>query len=389
MRFSSAIGIEADPTAAARAALARVRDELGASVDLVLAFGSGHSADAFEQQLARVRRELPGALALGCSASGTIGAGRELEGTHGLALLAARLPGVRCTPFAFEAGASPSPQELRRALAAADEPPAGILLLADPFSLDAEAWLERVNALLPGRAAVGGLASGGMQPGDHVLCAGERAQRAGLVGVALHGALALDTIVAQGCRPIGVPLFVTRARNNLVLELDGRSPLALLQELFENAAPEDRPLFRGSLFAGLEMREGRTQYGQGDFLVRNIAGVDPQSGAIAIAAPVRESQILQFQLRDRRASAQDLERRLEAYRRAHDASALRGALLCSCVGRGAALYGQPDHDSRAFKRALGDVPLGGFFGNGELGPVEGRLYLHGYTSAIGLFRTLD
>jgi small ligand-binding sensory domain FIST len=388
MKFSAALGVEPDPSAAARAALGRVSEQLGGPADLVLAFGSAGPA-AFEQQLAAVRRAEPGALVLACSASGVIGAGRELEGASALSLLAARLPGVHCTPFAFEPDAAPSPQELRGALCAQDAAPAAILLLADPFSLDAEAWLERINALLPGRAALGGLASGGAQPGDHVLCAGERVLRSGLVGAALHGALALDTIVAQGCRPIGVPLFVTRARGNLVLELDGRSPLALLQELFDAAAPEDRPLFRGSLFAGLEMREGRTHYGQGDFLVRNIAGIDPQSGALAVAAPVREQQILQFQLRDRRASAEDLERHLETYRRAHDPAGLRGALLCSCVGRGAALYRQPDHDSRALGRALGDLPLGGFFGNGELGPIEGRLYLHAYTSAIGLFRQLD
>jgi small ligand-binding sensory domain FIST len=137
------------------------------------------------------------------------------------------------------------------------------------------------------------------------------------------------------------------------------------------------------------MREGRTQYGQGDFLVRNIAGIDPQTGAIAVAAPVREQQILQFQLRDRRTSAEDLEQRLARYRQERDPAAARGALLFSCMGRGAGLYGRPDHDSLAFKRALGDVPLGGFFGNGELGPVEGRTYLHAYTSAFGIFRQVD
>jgi small ligand-binding sensory domain FIST len=332
-----------------------------------------------------VQRELPAAVLLGCRASGIVGGGREIEGPHALSLLAARLPGVRVQPFAFEPEAEPGPEELRALLGT----PAALLLLADPFSLHAETWLERLDAALPGCPALGGLASGGAQPGAHVLCAGERVQRAGLVGVALHGALALDTIVAQGCRPIGVPLFVTRASGNVVLELDGRSPLALLQELFERAAPEDRPLFRGSLFAGLEMREGRPQYGQGDFLVRNIAGIDPKRGAIAIGGPVREQQILQFQLRDRRTSAEDLEQRLQRYRRERDPAAARGALLFSCVGRGSGLYGQPDHDSRAFKRTLGDIPLGGFFGNGELGPIDGRTYLHAYTSAFGIFRSLE
>jgi small ligand-binding sensory domain FIST len=380
MRWASALGLDAEPLAAARGALAQLHAALDGPADLVLVFGSG---PGLGDQLGLVRRELPNAVPLGCSAAGIVGGGREIEGAHALSLLGARLPGVRAAPFHFAPEAQPAPEELRARLG----DPAALLLLADPFSLDAEAWLEHLNAALPGCPTVGGLASGGAQPGDHLLCAGERVLRAGLVGVALHGALELDTIVAQGCRPIGVPLFVTRASGNLVLELDGRSPLVLLQELFEAAAPEDRPLFRGSLFAGLEMREGSTHYGRGDFLVRNIAGIDSRSGAIAIGAPVRAQQILQFQLRDRRTSAEDLAQQLERYRRERDAGAARGALLFSCVGRGLGLYRQPDHDSRAFKRALGDVPLGGFFGNGELGPVEGRTYLHAYTSAFGIFRS--
>src|SRR5262245_4831305 len=382
MKWASALGVDADPETALRAALERVTADLGGHPELLLAFGSD---PAFGAQLELAQRRLPGTVALGCSASGIVGGGREIEGARGLALVGARLPGTRIAPFAFEPEPLPAPEALRAALGS----PAALLLLADPFSFESEGWLERLHAALPGCPAVGGLASGGAQPGDHVLCAGERVQRAGLVGVALHGPLALDTVVAQGCRPIGVPLFVTRARGNLVLELDGRSPLALLQELFASAAPQDRPLFQGSLFAGLEMREGRTEYGQGDFLIRNIAGIDSQSGALAIAAPVHEQQILQFQLRDRRTSAEDLEQRLAHYRSARDPAAASGALLFSCIGRGVGLYGQPDHDSVAFRRALGDVPLGGFFGNGELGPVEGRTYLHAYTSAFGIFRAAD
>jgi small ligand-binding sensory domain FIST len=400
MRWTSAIRAEpsarkgaarsAEGTAAAHALATSARDGLGDRADLALVFASGHHAAGFPRLVEDLRRELPGAVLVACTASGVIGGGRELEGASAVSLVAARLPGTRVLPFALDRQLAPSPEELRGALEVErGRAPAALLLLADPFSFHAEAWLESLHAAFPGCPAIGGLASGGAQPGDHVLCAGERVVRGGIAGAALYGALALDTVVAQGCRPIGAPLFVTRARDNLVLELDGRSPLALLRELFESAAPEDKPLFRGSLFVGLEMREGRSQYRRGDFLVRNIAGIDAQSGAIAVAAPVREHQILQFQLRDRRTSAEDLDDCLERYRRSQDPAAVRGALLFSCVGRGAGLYGEPDHDSLAFKRALGDVPLGGFFGNGELGPVDGRTYLHAYTSAFGLFRALD
>jgi small ligand-binding sensory domain FIST len=208
-------------------------------------------------------------------------------------------------------------------------------------------------------------------------------RRDGIVGVALRGPLCIDTLVAQGCRPIGQPMFVTRCRGQLLEEVDGRPPLEALNELFAAAAPEEQELFRHSLFLGLEMRPERERYARGDFLIRNLVGVEPESGALSVAALLRERQVVQFHLRDARSAAADLAERTARYE--HGAQA-RGALLFSCLGRGRHLYGEPDHDTRLFRERVAEVPIGGFFCNGEIGPVEGRSFLHGYTSAFAIFR---
>jgi small ligand-binding sensory domain FIST len=161
----------------------------------------------------------------------------------------------------------------------------------------------------------------------------------------------------------------------------------VLQALFDGVDDRDRELFRTSLFLGIEMKEALSEYRQGDFLVRNLVGLDARSGALVVGARLHDGQVVQFHLRDAETSTRDLEERLARYRSAWAAPPSgAGALLFSCLGRGQHLYGQPDHDSAAFERHLGRIPLAGFFCNGEIGPVEGRTFLHGYTSAFGIFR---
>jgi small ligand-binding sensory domain FIST len=230
------------------------------------------------------------------------------------------------------------------------------------------------------------LASGGQQPGANVLFIDATPHRAGLVGVALSGRIEIDTIVAQGCRPIGQPMFVTKCQGNILWELDGQPAVHVLHGLYQTLPAADQELARHSLFLGMVMNEHQHEYRQGDFLIRNIIGMDTERGVLAVAATPRENAVVQFHLRDAHTSAQDLDHLLSGYRTATEGSPPQGALLFSCLGRGLQLYGKPDHDTGAFRAALGDVPLGGFFCNGEIGPVQGTTFLHGYTSAFGLFR---
>jgi small ligand-binding sensory domain FIST len=177
---------------------------------------------------------------------------------------------------------------------------------------------------------------------------------------------------------------VTRADGHVIRELGGKQPVAVMRAIYDGLEPRDQELFRHSLFVGLEIDEGAIEF-RGDFLVRNIVGVDPNSGAVAVGAKVRPWQVIQFLLRDASTAQHDLESHLERYRAAQPAPA--GALLFSCLGRGTHLFGRPDHDTDLFRARVGaGVPLGGFFCNGEIGPVHGSTFLHGYTSSFGLFR---
>ncbi len=373
MRWGSAASTAPRLAAAVGEAAGAVRAALdGATPDLVVAFVSPHHAEAYGELPDLARDALGGGLLLGCSAGGVIGGGRELEDQPALSLTAATLPDVTLRPFHLE---SPGPPPVP------DGETPSFVLLPDPFTFDVDEQLRLLDTAWPGATVVGGLASGGRQPGANALYLGGSIHRRGLVGMALGGNVAVDTIVAQGCRPIGEPMFVTRSERNVVYELDGRRAGTVLQELYDRSTADDRTLFRQSLFLGVVMREDRQEYRHGDFLMRNLMGIDGKTGALVVGALVRDGMVVQFHLRDARTSAADLEEMLGRYRHA-----AAGGLLFSCLGRGVHLYGSPDHDTAAFRRHVGAVPLGGFFCNGEIGPVQGTTYLHGYTSSFGLFR---
>ena len=158
------------------------------------------------------------------------------------------------------------------------------------------------------------------------------------------------------------------------------------QFVFVEGDIADRELMQHSLFLGLAMRPGEQAYAQGDFLVRNVMGGDADSGALWVGARVHPNQVVQFHLRDAATSAADLEQTLARLDTAIGTARPAGGLLFSCMGRGAGLYGVAGHDSSLVHAALGAVPLGGFFCNGEIGEVAGVPFVHGYTSAIALFR---
>jgi small ligand-binding sensory domain FIST len=201
--------------------------------------------------------------------------------------------------------------------------------------------------------------------------------------VLLRGPLGLRSVVSQGCRPIGRPFLVTRARQNVIEELGGRPVLEQLQELWQALTPEDQELFQQALHIGLVMNEYRGEFRRGDFLVRNVMGLDRDTGALVITDRVRVGQTVQFHVRDAATADEDLHALMRPDAGAQGRPA--GALVFSCNGRGTRLFPEPHHDARAIRAEAGDIPLAGFFAQGELGPVAGQNFIHGFTASVALF----
>ena len=346
----------------------------GESGDLTLIFASIHHADSLDRIARTLRDRGLARVVLGCTCESVVGEGREIEGSTALAVWSARLPGAELATFAVEGDAG-WPES------AGTDPANAVILLADPFRFPIDNFLHRVATDRPGTRIMGGMASGGSSPGQNRLLLGDVAHTEGAVGVVIRGDVAIRTVVSQGCRPIGRPMIVTKAERNIIREL-GRVPaLEVVQELFGELSEDDQELVKTGLHIGRVINEYQESFGRGDFLVRNVMGAD-QEGGIAISDLVRVGQTVQFHVRDAETADEDL-RQLLAKAKAEGPA--EGALVFTCNGRGSRFFREPDHDVRTVRDILGPIPAAGFFAMGELGPVGGQNFIHGFTASVVLF----
>ena len=390
MKWASAISEQPTLENAIAECAACIKSQLGESPDLAVTFVSPHYEAEYEQVVELINKELGAAHVFGCSGGGIIGNGLEVEQRAGLSITAASLPDVEIKAFHLQGDKLPDldsgPDAWEELLGVTSSQDPQFVMLADPYSFPVQNLLMGMDFAFAKAAKIGGLASGAQRQGGNALFLDGKVYHSGAIGLALHGNITVDTIVAQGCRPIGQPMRITESDRNMLVSLDGDPPMKVLQGLFQTLPQGDRDLMGHSLFLGVVMDEFLDTPVQGDFLIRNVVGMDSNTGGLAIGEMLKEGQLVQFHLRDAATSAQDLQAVLERYAVENRENEVPGALLFSCLGRGQYLYGRPNHDTEVFQEKLGSVPLGGFFCNGEIGPVSGTTFLHGYTSSFGLFR---
>ncbi|WP_414579515.1 FIST N-terminal domain-containing protein [Anabaena sp. CCY 9402-a] len=402
MQWANALSTRPSLEAAIADVVEQTVSSLTAPADLGLVFISSAFASEYSRVLPLLAEKLSVPVLIGCSGGGVIGTTlggqtQELEAEAALSLTLAHLPGVDLQVFHVVAEDLPdldsSPDAWVNLIGVPSSPTPQFILLSSAFSSGVNDLLQGLDFAYPGSVIVGGQASAGGFAGRLALFANDTGEiqqslyREGTVGLALSGNIVLETIVAQGCKPIGKPLQITKAERNIILEIDEQVPLMVLRDLISSLSEQERGLAQHSLFVGVAMDEFKLSLQPGDFLIRTILGVDPSGGAIAIGDLVRPGQRLQFHLRDAQASAEDLEFLLERYQQQSrlDNTAV-GALMFACVGRGEGLYGKPNFDSELFRRYVPDIPIGGFFCGGEIGPIGDRTFLHGYTSVFGICR---
>lgn len=357
----------------------RLKHQLGScEPDLVLAFASPALDDAMVHQLTQT---FPQAVLVGCAGSGVIGGHQELEHRSALSLTVAKLPNTQIRTAVVKSDSeSVSPESLRVQLSYDEEEPALLIVLANREITEGSHLLKSLDTAFPTTVTVGGIA--GSSVNRPPLLAEGRISDAGAVIVALNGGISAHSIVAQGCRPIGEPMLVTKANGHVIQELSQQRPLDMMRKIHDTLDPRDQELFQKSLFLGIEMKD-QLEYQAGDFLIRNVLGLESKNGGLAVNVEVPLWKAVQFHLRDGQSSAEDLKSHLTRTK-ASVAASPSFALLFSCMGRGEGLYGEPSHDTRSIRSVFSDVPVGGFFCSGELGKIRQKTYIHGYTSSIAL-----
>jgi small ligand-binding sensory domain FIST len=378
---------------------ARALDEVCAAVaglpapaDLAVAFfRPEHLREAETLSRSLAERLRPRAL-LGCVGEAVIGNDREVEDGPALAVWLGRWgsdprSAVAVQTFHLQLERTSEgfsllgwPDEL----VGADPATSAMLVLGDPYTFPADFFLHQVNHDYRGLRVMGGMASGVRGRGQCRLLRDGMVLDHGAVGVLLQGRTGLRPIVSQGCRPVGKHMVVTKAGDDVIYELGGRPAFLQLQELWASLSAEEQELFRQGPHIGRVINEFQGEFQRGDFLVRNLHSVDGQTGALRITDRVRVGQTVQFHLRDAASADSDLHALLQLDVSAHEKRPA-AALVFSCNGRGTHLFGQPDHDAGAIRAEAGAIPLAGFFAAGELGPVGGLNFVHGFTASVALF----
>jgi small ligand-binding sensory domain FIST len=389
--FAAALSQHPLPSEAVGEVVGQVLEQLGESgCDLVVVFASPHHTGAFEDITRALVELIEPRIMIGGTAVSVAGGGREVEDAPALSVLAGRLPESRLVPVALDVVEGPGGAGLSGWPELGPDEFSSLLLFADPFSFPTDGFLRHVEKIAPGVQIIGGLASAANGPGGNRLVvhgldaatdpAETSVRTSGAVGVLVDTGIEIRTLVSQGCRPVGQPLVVTRSERNFIQELAGEPPLQRLRDLATAAGPEERELMGRGLHLGVVVDEHQPDFARGDFLVRNVLGADEATGAIAVGAEVSVGQTVQFHVRDAGSADEDLRVLLSAAD-----GPTRGALLFTCNGRGQHLFGTPDHDAGLIEQLLGPLPLAGAFCAGEIGPVGGRNFLHGFTASVALF----
>ncbi|MEO6738972.1 MAG: FIST N-terminal domain-containing protein [Chthoniobacteraceae bacterium] len=322
-------------------------------------------------------------LIVGCSGAGLVATGKEAESASGFTVLAMNLPDTQLMPLSFSTANAPAWDDSDAWREAAGGMDADAwMLLADPTAVPSEQWLQTWERAFPGTPCFGGLASGGRALEDMFVFR-DRELLDGGVALGFRGGVKIHTLVSQGCRPIGEALPVTGAEENIIQTLGSRPAWRILDDAFQSLTNAEKAAAKGNLFAGLAMTEYREEFHRGDFLIRNILGADEETGAVAIAAFPRVGQTVQYQLRDATAADEDITQLAHGLR--DNGVRPFASLLFSCGGRGRGLFGAPNHDAGVLAETFGNHPSAGFFCNGEIGPVGGKNFVHGYTASAALF----
>jgi len=373
--FAAALSEHPLPTHATGEVVGRILEELGPAPDLAVVFVTAPLAGALDDIAATIRATLQPTTLLGATAVSVLGGDREVEEESAISLFAAQMSPVM--PVRVEAERLADGWRLESTLAG----PLGartLVLLADPFTFPVEDFLEKLAVEEPELQVIGGMASAARGPGGNRLVLNGEVVADGAVGVLLDANTAATTLVSQGCRPVGQPLVVTRAERNVIYEIAGRPALERLQELAASLSPDDRRLLAAGVHLGRVMDESRAEFGRGDFLVRQVVGADREAQSLAVGDEIEVGTTIQFHVRDADSADEDLRALLTG-------ASSSAALVFTCNGRGTHLFDAPHHDASVINSHLDGGATSGMFCAGEVGPIGGRNFVHGFTASVLLF----
>jgi small ligand-binding sensory domain FIST len=379
-----------NPRSAAAEATAAALAQAGISrATGALCFATTAYGAAYPMILRTVASEANTREVAGCSSMGVIAGETEIESGPALAVLVfgGNEDEIHATRF-FVPTLRGRAAGVAAEVAAAVRPQLGktnlLILFADTYNFEAEATLDALAAELPGVAIVGGGASEDGSIGETFVFSGDTISSNAVSGMLLAGDFDLTMANSIACGLIGTAHRVTAARDNILIELDGRPAYKVFAEAAGPLAADLRRAL-AYVFVAVPVYENAQTIERGQFVVRNIVGASEEHGVIAVAFQPKVGDTVGFVLRDAERSRADLKATLdELSDRLYEKTPPAFGLYFDCVSRGAGLYNIPGHDSAYIRRALGPVPIAGFFTGFEIGRLAEQTSLLQYSGVLAL-----
>jgi small ligand-binding sensory domain FIST len=352
----------------------------------VIFFTADHAGQSSEL-VATLARAIGTDCVAGASGAGVLTGAGEIEGDHGVAVMVFATEQFFARPFLFEplrGNEANLGETFGGFLAKAQDEKSLMLLFPDTYNGNAQSLLQAIQARAGFHPIAGaGASENGAAGATYQLCGDKLATNA-LAGMYISGALDTHIDITQGCQPITQPMTITKAENNLIHEIDHRPALEVFAKLLKGPLAEDLRRALTVLFVGLPADRGENSVAAGKYLVRNIIGLDPDKGIVAVADQVSEGQSMIFALRDGQRARDDLQEMLQRQLARLNGKQPALGFYFNCCARGSSLYGIPGIDAAYIKQVLGDFPLIGMFGGYELAPLWRTNHLFAYTGVLVL-----
>jgi len=361
-----------------------LKNDLDADPDLLIAFVSQRYSFEISDFPKLMLEHFPECMIAGCNSEAMMYDDLETGSEHCVSILAASGLKSNCAEIIHVdtescPGEDDSPAKWREFIGLDKKMNQNFIVFADPFSPGVDNLLRGLDYAYS-CSVTGGFASGAQFSSETVLFADDEVKNSGAVILDLGANLEIIPIVTQGCRPVGEDLEVTQCDNVILEGVNGNNPLDYIRALAPQLSDKDRNLLQQSLFIGVEMDVIKADLNHGDYLIRNIRGINPESGSLVIGEHLQQGQSVRFHIRDPESSKSELEEITEKLAIKLASRKCHGMLVFSCLGRVKEFYKEDSVDVKMIHRINKAAPLAGFFCSGEIGQVSGNTYIHGYTA---------
>ena len=364
--------------------ISQLKGQLDSAPDLIIAFVSQRFTYELDDLPKLLLEEFPECVISGCNCESLMFDDKEIGTGFGISILAASGLSSNCVEIQHVdlegcPGEDDSPAVWRDFIGFDRKINQNFIVFADPFTANIDQLLKGIDYAY-GCSVTGGFASGAQFMGETVLYCDDEVKNNGVVILELGANLEIVPIVAQGCKPVGEDLEVTKCDNVLLEEVGGQPTLDYIRNLADVLSGRERELLQQSLFVGVEMDLIKADLNHGDYLIRNIRGINPDNGSLVVGEHLQQGQSVRFHIRDPESSQKELEEITEKLAIKLASRKCHGMLVFSCLGRVKEFYKEDSVDVKLIHRINKQAPLAGFFCSGEIGQVSGNTYIHGYTA---------